>query len=890
MPCHDLARSTEYSARERPYGLALALCLAALAALPLLIGPGIVLTRAGGDSPFLIQRVHQLAQNLRAGIAPAQWMPDAAYGLGYPMFRYYAALPYYLAAALDIAGAGVLWGTKLTQALGFLLAGWAMYRLARASGANAPGAVLASAAYTYAPFHLANVYVRGDALSEFYAYALYPLIIWALIALCEKATPARIAALAASYAALALTHNISVLIFSPLVGVWLLVEALGSRPRRAWRTLLWGGLALALGLALSAWFWWPALSEQNLVQLQEQTTGYFHYEGHFRTLNLVNWRPVHNYSIDGRRDPFNMGLIQVLLTLASLAALVVRRIKRQPISRVQGLAILALVVYTVLMTPLSNWLWAHMPLLPFVQFPWRLLAVQAVAVSLLTIVLTEALNNWRAWTVSFIAASALAIGGMVGLNLDRLSISESEITPERLMLFESYSGNIGTTIRYEYLPREMLPRPYTSAVQANGGRKPAPLALEGKLTAANLVARNPESESWQIEVAEESLLAFHTVAFPNWQASVDGIAQPLESLGGLGLIGLRLPAGQHRVELRYRSTSTRQAMGRVSLGAGMVWLALALYPAFKSARYRLGALAVVWALIIAGAWVVVTPISLPATGAFTGPLVMDTTRAPYLHHEPEGVYWGDVHLTDYAIEETELEPGGHLRVTLSWDASHPDYQAHVQLLGLTAHHMEPAPIWAKKKGAITTTQTTLEVTLPDDLPPGLYAPRLVIEKDGDEQLASTASGRSMDRLSLAPVQVVAARRATGQEQALAAYGPEQAPPEISLLALSADRTGKRTVAVSLTWRSERQAPLNYMMSLRLEHPDGYVVVSRDLPPLLGGYPTSLWRPGELVADRVILILPQDETLRADYTLRVVLYDRATMRSIGEGMAQGVDLR
>jgi len=81
-----------------------------------------------------------------------------------------------------------------------------------------------------------------------------------------------------------------------------------------------------------------------------------------------------------------------------------------------------------------------------------------------------------------------------------------------------------------------------------------------------------------------------------------------------------------------------------------------------------------------------------------------------------------------------------------------------------------------------------------------------------------------------------------------------------------------------------------MMSLRLEHPDGYVVVSRDLPPLLGGYPTSLWRPGELVADRVILILPQDETLRADYTLRVVLYDRATMRSIGEGMAQGVDLR
>ena len=70
--------------------------IALLAALPLW-GPGMVNTRGGGDSPFLLQRTHQLLANLRAGVFPVRWMPDAAYGLGYPFFSYYAALPYYLA-------------------------------------------------------------------------------------------------------------------------------------------------------------------------------------------------------------------------------------------------------------------------------------------------------------------------------------------------------------------------------------------------------------------------------------------------------------------------------------------------------------------------------------------------------------------------------------------------------------------------------------------------------------------------------------------------------------------------------------------------------------------------------------------------------------------------
>lgn len=80
----------------------LSLALIALVVSVPLWGPGMVNTRGGGDSPFLLQRVDQMVVNLRAGVFPVRWMPDAAYGLGYPFFNYYSAFPYYLAG-------GVFW-------------------------------------------------------------------------------------------------------------------------------------------------------------------------------------------------------------------------------------------------------------------------------------------------------------------------------------------------------------------------------------------------------------------------------------------------------------------------------------------------------------------------------------------------------------------------------------------------------------------------------------------------------------------------------------------------------------------------------------------------------------------------------------------------------------
>src|SRR5438105_3241721 len=80
---------------------------------------GFLNKRIIGETPYLLMRVQQLYISLNAGVFPVRWMPDGAYGLGYPFYNYYAAFPFYIAAGLRLVGVGTVFGIKLVQTLSF---------------------------------------------------------------------------------------------------------------------------------------------------------------------------------------------------------------------------------------------------------------------------------------------------------------------------------------------------------------------------------------------------------------------------------------------------------------------------------------------------------------------------------------------------------------------------------------------------------------------------------------------------------------------------------------------------------------------------------------------------------------------------------------------------
>ncbi len=82
------------------------------------------------------------------------------------------------------------------------------------------------------------------------------------------------------------------------------------------------------------------------------------------------------------------------------------------------------------------------------------------------------------------------------------------------------------------------------------------------------------------------------------------------------------------------------------------------------------------------------------------------------------------------------------------------------------------------------------------------------------------------------------------------------------------------VKLTLYWRSNAPLFIDYTTFVHLLDEQGQIVTQKDQVPLAGMYPTTLWRPGELVVDEVVMAMPVPLASR-NYTLSIGLYDPNT---------------
>jgi len=873
----EISSSEEMRAKLREWGPIIALAL--IPALPLLVGDGLINTRAGGDSPFLLLRAHQLVQNLRAGVFPARWMPQAAYGLGYPAFSFYAALPYYLAAVFKLLGLGYIASIKIVQALGFVLAAMAIYGFSKELDRGRSASLLAALIYSCAPFHMVNVYVRGDSLSEFYAFVFFPLILWALLRLHRQPGALNAVWVALAYAGLMLTHNISALIFTPVALAYVLW--LAWRAPHKWQRTAQSLVAIGVGALASAWFWWPALAERGNVHLEDMTTGYLNYAQHFRGWDLIQPSVLFDYTISSGQQPFRMGLVQVVLLIAGLVGLLIRWRRARHVDPQGAFIALLLFISTLMITPLSRPVWDHIPLLPMVQFPWRFLSLQALAASLIATHLVPQELRWeRPITLSLGALVLLA--ALLGLQPERLCIREEDVTVQRLMRYEYFTANVGGTIRRDYLPRWVDPRPYTSEALWQDGIKPAPLTVEGQVSSSELVQQEPTSERWAIEVTSpEALLAFHTYYYPGWEAHVDGQAAKIEALPGLGYIGLRLGEGIHDVHLRLGHTPVQRFAEIMSA----VTLAALLFVLVRASRLDLASLGT--GLMMLGTMaVLVIGMHTLSSHAPVGELdlTMDFCRIPYLHHNPDGVHFGEAcRLTHYELSSEAIQAGETLTVTTCWDGiERGDLTVRVAFVSPAQHLFDVPYALAVNEQPIHSGLVWSELQVPAQAMRGIYLLSVQVHAPEGEVAPVTSQGETLGTTYLVPIRVEN-RIPDGDEQPMLQLFGER-------VALSDAQTVQRaagTLEVTLTWRVFASLPQNYKTALRLKGVSGHDVARLDTQPGHGFYPTSMWRPGELVYDRYALSLDDGTPPGTQYTLQVVLYEAASLRPIGLASIPGV---
>ncbi len=825
--------------------------------------------------------------------------------------------------------------------------------------------LLAAAAYTFAPYHLVNVYARGDALSELAAYAVFPWLLIAIRRVAAAPSSRRIAMLAIVVALLGISHNISALIFAPLAlayGLWQAMPDLrrpaggidGRRPERdaeatptgigwralpsmarsvmrrlEWRTWPWlrasrrPSAAIAagfvLGSGLAAWFWAPALLECEAVQLGNALGGHFNYVNHFRGVNLFDLGPAFDFDSESSA-PSRLGLAQMLLAVAGGLAWLTSRRKRSTAVFWAAAAIL-----TILMaTPLSRPLWSVLPLLSYAQFPWRWLGVSALALAMLT----APLAPWIAARLSrplfggplaLLLGAALALSAMADLIVEPLPVGTVTVADQ--MAFELFSGNIGTTVRNEYLPVDVEPRPRSSAYLIEGGIA-HPRSLAGRLDSAVPLRSGAAWRLWQIEVSGDAAaeVAFPTLWFPGWQATIDEQeVQATRPAPGTGWIVASVPPGRHTVEIRLGRSVIRAAAEVVSLLSLLVLLAIHSLERGRGLWLRVVVVAAAIAACVAVAWL------LPDGDDAGGPRTVDWPRAPYPHSNPGGVSFGDSLLTAARLDDgasgTEdgaapwIEAGGGLMVGLDWTGETEGRMVETALVSpVAAQPGFGAPDVRAIAERTMVDGGAHELQVPEETPSGLYFVRIRVRRHADDVGEVGDSGAEIDVDETDSSADVPAESQSGTQIGEVYLGPvrvrgrdrfRESLPSTPILraegvvlhSVQSVQDG-RSLEVRLLWEVEDSPTVDYKTSVRLLPPSGDEAVTDeeggpvqvDQVPLYGMTPPTTWHAGQLIHDRRWLVLPEGLEAGDNYRLEIVLYEaHGDQIELGSGRVSSVSI-
>jgi hypothetical protein len=918
-PSVDKGTSSRFSLSQPTLLLAAALLIAGAAAWPLVSQPGLLSTRGGGDSPFLLQRLHQLTTAVADGHFPVRWMPDANYGYGYPFYNFYAPLSIYIAAAFRFLGFGYVRAIQLAQVSGFMVAAWAAFHVGRRWLGTPWAGLLVAAAYTLAPFHMVNVYVRGDSLAEFWAMAFYPLILLAVDRFYDTHEPVgnqggwrpflhrrkgQLAWLALTYAGLILSHNVSAVIFSPFLLLYLAYrqwraatrDRLAGQPAAAPGYHLAGViLALFLALAMATWFWLPALAEQSTAQLKPVTEGYFHYSNHFRGMDLSQGSLVFDYDVAGGRA-FRMGLVQTVVIVFGMAGWFYAAGRGRQTSKASAgerpgkgwqalLLLFAVLVATLMITPLSRTLWDHLPLLSFSQFPWRFLSVQALFGALASGGLV--LLPGRRIIVP-VAIGLLLVASLAGLETDHMALSDADVTSRRLAEYEWFTGNIGSTVSAEYLPPTVQPRPYTSRWLAAEDGRDIVWSSESQGSSGRILERQSDHQRWELTVAQDSTtISLPTLYWPGWQATLNDQPASIRAAPGSGLITLDIPAGEHTVVLRLARTPLRRAAELISLAAGLLVLGLLVWPRpagsmqrprLRRPRLRTLILLVTLLLLAAG-------LRRLSDGLRPDQVLMtwDFDQLGYLHSSPKGISFttGD-RLANYEYGSEQVAPGEAISIALYWEHG-TGQEATLTLATPAVNRVDFAPLLASQSRPTADGWVTYSLAIPDNAPVGLYVPRLTIAGGP----ALTESGQSRGDLFLRPLTISA--QAAAPVTSDADLNLDVRPVEVAL-------RSPELLDVQLQWLTQAALTHSYNFSLRLTDAGGRELAQFDGQPGFGFQPSSGWPPGRWVNDWLALPLPAGLTEETTpYALIVRLYEVTTgtaglTRRLGELTWEGDGLR
>jgi len=491
---------------------------------------------ASHDGFFHLIRLAEFDKAIRGGQIPPRWAPGLAGGLGAPVFNYFYPLSYYLAEVLHLVGFSLASSVRLLFVLGFV-GGFSLAFLFLKRHFAYFASFLGAFFYVFSPYTFTNIYVRGN-LPEFLALMILPGVFYFAeeIVFKKRPSPMLVFFFSSLLAFFVMAHNI----VSFWGVIWLSLYLLLTAGKRVVKII---GPFL-LGLGLSAFFWFPALLETQLVHLSKETV--FNWWDHFPTISQLVYSPWdYGVSLPGPGDTmsFQIGLPHLFLFLSALALAIICSVKKKIKLFLTKPAPLWLFFasslgFIFLMNHRSAFLWQIVPFLSRVQFPWRFLGFLNFAfifpiTFLFNGILATKKKAWVNLTVLlFLAAS---FGCYYSFPKISQALSEEKVLTSQEATETTTNANEILPI---WAPTDYYRYDFSQALSCQDFSCQALVRLE-----------------------KETEVVFAKFYFPSWQSNIgQTFAQ-----GETGLLALVLPEGEHNIQIRWQETKIAQIANNISL-------------------------------------------------------------------------------------------------------------------------------------------------------------------------------------------------------------------------------------------------------------------------------------------------------------------------------------
>ena len=511
-----------------------------------------------------VMRLYEMDRCLQDGQIPCRWSPDMDAGYGQPMFNFYSAFPYYLGGTVKLLGFSFLDSVKILMFLCILASGIFSYLFFLEI--LAPLAALVGAvAYIFIPYRALDIFVRG-ALSESWALALLPAVLATTVSTVKDPKPYKTVLLALSVGALFSTHNITTMTSAPFIILLALFYLFnfGASLKKIFHLVV----GAVLGFGLSAFFLLPVLFEKDLVHTEYLISDYFNFQNHFTSIKLLfldlHWGFGSESIGPGGMISFFIGFIPLIaLVIFPVVIFFSGKIKKKG----EYLLYYALALFALFMAhPRSFYIWNAIPVLQYVQFPWRFLGLFALFSSLTMAVIAGELKKVR-WLPAILIILLIALN----LNYFRFGRYLPDETDQSKLSGASFALQQRSAL-LDYLPKSAGTIPEEIAPAG-------PEVLEGRVSINYYDSRSGYFSSEFDVYSDTAKIRFPVIYFPGWELhqnrSPDQMSFDYDN--DLGLITVELSLDHQLVQAFFENTPIRTLGNALTFASSLIillWLAI----------------------------------------------------------------------------------------------------------------------------------------------------------------------------------------------------------------------------------------------------------------------------------------------------------------------------